>query len=444
MTSYTTSYNHSTATLVAAELERRRRERAARVPLFRGAALEVQTITSPEWIISGAAETGKTFAMLYFLHMTLSKYPKARATLLRKVRATVYGTVLETWKRVIEFGDERPYPYGGVNPSMYIYPNGSRLWIGGMDNPGKILSAERDIIAVNQAEELDSKAWEYILTRTTGRGAVVPHPMTIGDCNPSSPEHWILQRHQAGHLKLLRSYHQDNPTLHDGRDWTAQGRRTLDTLSNLTGSRQARLFAGEWVADDGEEAFLPSIAMWDSCQAAIPALTGEQPMVIALDAAVSGDTFALVGVTRHPDNSDAVIVREVRIWEPSGEALDYASIEAEIRALIRDYNVVQVNYDPYQLHYLSQRLSDVVWCKAFNQGADRLEADANLRALIIQRRLFHDGAFAGLRAHIGNADAKMDETGHKLRMVKRHANAKIDAAVALSMATYRALELNLY
>jgi phage terminase large subunit-like protein len=43
-----------------------------------------------------------------------------------------------------------------------------------------------------------------------------------------------------------------------------------------------------------------------------------------------------------------------------------------------------------------------------------------------------------------NADAKIDDTGHKLRIVKRQSHLKIDAAVALSMAAYRALELNLY
>lgn len=444
MTNYTSLSTPSLPTLVLAEIERRKRKQQSIVPMFRGAALQAQSMTAPEWMIAGPSETGKTFAMLYFVHMTLSKYPKARATLLRKVRATVYGTVLETWKRVILYGSQQPMAYGGINPSLYIYPNGSRLYIGGMDNPGKILSGERDIIAVNQAEELDANAWETLTTRTTGRGAVVPYPMTIGDCNPADPNHWILQREQAGNMTVLRSLHKDNPSLHDGTDWTPQGHRTIKTLTNLTGARYARLFLGEWVADDGEESFLPSMALWDSCRTEIPPLTYEQPMVIGLDAAVTGDTFALVGVTRHPDDDQHIIVRECRVWNPMGNPLDYTAIETEIRQIIDKYNVVQICYDPYQLHYLAQRLSDVVWTKAFNQGADRLEGDAQLRTLIVQRRLHHDGSFSVLREHIGNADAKVDDTGHKLRMVKRYANNKIDAGVALSMACYRSLELNLY
>ena len=34
-------------------------------------------------------------------------------------------------------------PYGGNKPEWYDYPNGSRIWIGGMDKPGKVLSAEQ-------------------------------------------------------------------------------------------------------------------------------------------------------------------------------------------------------------------------------------------------------------------------------------------------------------
>lgn len=434
----------SARVLALAELERRRRSKRTAAPVFRGAAADIQDNTAAECIIAGPSETGKTFALLWMLHRTLTQHANARATLVRKVRATVYGTVLETYKRVIAYDAARVTPYGGVNPSMYIYENGARLYIGGMDNPGKILSGERDIICVNQAEELDASDWEYLITRTTGRGAVVPYPATIGDANPSTPEHWILKRAAAGTLRLLRSYHVDNPSLHDGTEWTEQGRRSISRLQGLTGARYARLYQGEWVADDGDDAFLPSISMWDQCAAAVSPLTPNQPVVIGLDAAVSGDTFAAVAVSRNPDADNSVVVRDVRVWAPDHNPLDYSAIENELRAMIDTMNVVQVTYDPFQLHYLAQRLGDVVWCKPFTQGADRLEADAQLRAIIIQRRIAHDGASETLRAHLGNADAKMDESGHRLRMVKRHASGKIDAAVALSMACYRALELNLY
>jgi phage terminase large subunit-like protein len=164
-----------------------------------------------------------------------------------------------------------------------------------------------------------------------------------------------------------------------------------------------------------------------------------------MDAAISGDTFALVGVGRYGAQSDQMLaLRMVRVWEPNGTPLDYSQIEQDIRAIIREYNVVQIAYDPYQAHYLAQRLSDVVWCEPFSQQARRLESDAALRQLIMTRRLVHNGEHTIVRQHLMNANAKVDETGHRLRIVKRDTSNKIDSVVALSMAAHAALGLNLY
>lgn len=434
------------ATLALVELERRRRTAMGKLR-FRGASLKAQTITDNEWIIAGPAETGKTFASMYRLHYELSRTPNARATIVRKVRAALTGTALETWRRVVKIGGLLPREYGGESASIYIYPNGAKCYVGGLDNRNKILSGERDFIYVNQAEELDVKDWETLTTRTTGRGAVTKTPMLFGDCNPADPEHWILQRAQAGSLTILHSNHTDNPSLYDDKgNETEQGKRTMRILQSLTGARYARLYLGEWVRGDEEEAFLPSLAMYDNCQVSLPPLTRNQPVVIGLDAAISGDTFALVAVSRMPnvDDEKTIALRDVRVWVPNGESLDYIQIEREIREIIQQYNVVQIAYDPYQLHYLAQRLSDIVWMQPFNQAGDRLESDVTLRNLIVQRRFMHDGRFPIIREHIANADAHVDATGHRLRMMKRSAHLKIDAAVALSMASYRALELNLW
>jgi hypothetical protein len=431
--------------LAMVEAERRKR-RASSALSFRGAAQEAQEIQQSEWIISGPAETGKTFASMYRLHTLMQQYPKARAVIVRKVRMWLYETALKTWERVVEHGSLKPKKYGGVRPFLYVYPNGSQVYIAGLDVSGSVLSGEFDFVYVNQTEELDIKDWETLTTRTTGRGSVAPYTMLFGDCNPGDEEHWILSRAQAGNLKLLRSYHKDNPSLYKDGDWTAQGHRTMQTLQSLTGSRYAKLFLGEWIRDDGPESFLPSLAMWDQCQSDdIPRLSNRQPMVIALDAAITGDTFAMVGVTRDPDNNEeSTIVRLARVWIPNNQPLDYQEIEREIRDVLNRYNVVQIAYDPYQLHYFAQRLNDVVWTEPFNQGSDRLESDMTLRTLIIQRRIKHDGTHAVIREHLANADAKVDESGHKLRIVKRAAHLKIDAAVALAMANYRTLELNMW
>lgn len=217
---------------------------------FRGSAEEIQSICNHEWMIAGPAETGKTFSALWRLDAELRRTKKAQASLVRKTAADIAPTVLRTYQRILGMHKGKVEAYGGNHPEWFDYKDsGARLWIGGMDRPGKVLSGERDFIYVNQAEELSLEDWETLTTRATGRGAVTQHPMVFGDCNPGPPTHWIINRPS---LKVLYSKHEDNPTLYTREGaLTEQGTRTMAVLNALTGVRYKRLRLGLWVAAEG-------------------------------------------------------------------------------------------------------------------------------------------------------------------------------------------------
>lgn len=207
-------------------------------------------IVDRAWVLSGPYETGKTWAALWRLDSEARRCKGAQYALVRKVRNDMDGTVLVTWKKIIAVrGGVRPF--GGEKVQWYDYPNGTRVWVGGLDRPEKTLSGERDGVYVNQAEELDEADWELLTRSTTGRGAVTDTPMLWGDCNPGAEDHWILSRTQAGSLALLTSRHEDNPRLHNGADWTDAGRSTLADLDKLTGVRYSRGRLGLWVGAEG-------------------------------------------------------------------------------------------------------------------------------------------------------------------------------------------------
>jgi hypothetical protein len=213
-----------------------------------GAARQLWDSRVAEVVITGPAETGKTLACLQKLDYLLWTHPGAQAVLVRKVRDTIYPTCLQTYLKKVLLPDSPVRAYGGERPAWFDYPNGSRLWLAGLDDPGKALSSERDFVCVNQAEELSADDWQVLTTRTTGRAGNAPFGQTFGDCNPGPPHHWIKHRPS---LTLLESRHQDNPVLFDGQDWTEQGRRTLAALDALTGVRRERLRFGRWVSAEG-------------------------------------------------------------------------------------------------------------------------------------------------------------------------------------------------
>lgn len=229
----------------------------------------------------------------------------------------------------------------------------------------------------------------------------------------------------------------------------------------------------------------PSWARWKTDldgRPLIPPLDEHMPVVIGVDASVTGDCSALVGVSRAPwAPHTEVVVRFAHIWTPPAQrdrqgkkiGLDYhTTIEAEIRRAVNRYNVVQVCYDPYQMHHMMTNImrgrvtrerddwgdpntpagqalpieeaSDLeVWCYPFSQASERNRADKQLYDLIKERRIWHP-AFPELTAHIRNAAAKTavnEDT--KLRLVKKAPSSKIDGAVALAMACFSCLNLNI-
>lgn len=296
---------------------------------------------------------------------------------------------------------------------------------------------------------------------------------------------------QSGELEACRGCGSENLEIEDQypsfkRDSNVVTLYTSDNRDNLTKdfvqSRAQSLTDAEievllwakWGDIEEGQPFLPSILWWDACKDnALPPLTQGEPMVIALDAAtgrrlMSSDCFGIVGITRHPDPSRAstdVAIRYSRTWQGRpGQKIDFQGTEdnpgperellrlcgyrlledGSIARLRTGYNIVCVVYDPHELHSMSQRLTrrGVAWFDEFSQSGLRYEADRQLLNLIQHKRIVHDGD-TELRLHIRNADRKLDPSGHRLRIVKRTENRRVDLAVCASMAAYRCLSLGL-
>lgn len=230
-------------------------DRAADGVRLHGPAREFWRYKGPEAILAGPYETGKTFAALHKLHALCVKYPGAQTFMMRQTYKSLTNTAVVTYENKIlpAHPDDPSSPivkYGGTKPEFYLYPNGSRILCGGLDNPDKILSGEFDFGYINQAEEISLDAWEKLSTRCSGRAGHTPYTQLFGDCNPGPPTHWILHRDR---LKVFTQLHEYNPVLYDQETGalTEQGRRTMDVLDGLTGIRKKRGRFGLWVAAEG-------------------------------------------------------------------------------------------------------------------------------------------------------------------------------------------------
>jgi phage terminase large subunit len=221
-----------------------------------GAAADLWRYKGQEVILAGPYETGKTLASLNKVNAMCCKYPGLRVLMVRKTYRSLVESACVTFEnKVLAYppqDDRCPVRrQGGQHPQAYVYPNGSRIVLGGMDRPAKLLSSEWDVIYVNQAEELSLADWGALTGRATGRAGNMPYAQVMGDANPGPPTHWIQHRPT---LKVLESRHEDNPTLFDARagEWTDQGKTTLAILDALPGVMRLRGRYGKWVAAEGQ------------------------------------------------------------------------------------------------------------------------------------------------------------------------------------------------
>jgi len=351
------------------------------------------------------------------------------------------------WEQVIKEQQYRArFGWEPTKPFTLTFVNGAELICGGIEEPGAWEGPNVHFAYFDEARRHKTPdALKVLAGRVRLEGPEGEPPQLYLTTTPR--KHWLFEFF--------------GPLEADGPDANAEFKsksltvtlRLADNAANLSqGYEQDRravltesearvLMDAEWEDIEDATRFLESILWWDACSEDLPALDTRTPLALAADAAVTGDTFGVVGVSLHPADSSRVAVRYVRAWEPKGQPLDFDEIEEELVKFCKDFNVLQIAYDPYQLHQMMTGLDKrgIVPTAPFHQGAERLTADKNLLDLITQKRISH-GSDPLLRKHLDNADKKVGEE-RKLRIVKRSASLKIDLAVALSMAAARVLEL---
>jgi len=234
-----------------------------------GSARELLHCRDTEVLMSGPAGTGKSRACLEKVHLMCLLNPGMRALVLRKTHVSLTSTGLVTYEEkvapeALAAGVVKFFGGSAKEPSAYKYRNGSKMVVGGMDNPTKIMSSEYDVIYVQEAIEISEDDWEKLLTRL--RNGKLSFHQLMADTNPDAEQHWLNVRCRDGKTTMLNCRHEDNPRLfnRDGTK-TMEGEAYIAILDGLTGVRYLRLRKGRWVAAEGViyEGFDPGVHLVD-------------------------------------------------------------------------------------------------------------------------------------------------------------------------------------
>lgn len=195
-----------------------------------------------------------------------------------------------------------------------------------------------------------------------------------------------------------------------------------------------RYYLNQWTR--AAESWLPS-GSWGRCEGDAKIPNGAS-VYVAVDMAIFHDSTAIAIAWPHlNDRGETVVTVNSKVWEPVDGRIDHYDVKQYIRALCRKYDVQQIDADPRLFELVGVELLDEGFpVRDFPQSPERMyPACSNAYELIASRRLIHGGD-PTLTDHVLSAAQRKSERGWTLS--KGRSKRKIDACIALVMATYEA------
>ena len=153
----------------------------------------------------GGTRSGKTYSILTALIELCHKNSGLVVTICRKTFPALRATAMRDFFEILNREDI-------YNPDLHNKSDATyQLW-GNMvefisiDQPQKVRGRKRDVLFINEANEINLEDWRQLLLRTTGKVLI--------DYNPSDEFHWIydevIPREDAA---FFQTTYQDNPFL---------------------------------------------------------------------------------------------------------------------------------------------------------------------------------------------------------------------------------------
>jgi phage terminase large subunit len=154
----------------------------------------------------GGTRSGKTYnILLYIIFDFCHKQTNKMVTIVRKSFPAVRGTVMRDFFDIIKQYDLYSEDYHNKTANEYII-NTNVIEFISLDQPQKIRGRKRDLLFINEANELDYEDWQQLVFRTSDK--------IVLDYNPSDEFHWIYDKVLTrDDCSFYKTTYKDNPFL---------------------------------------------------------------------------------------------------------------------------------------------------------------------------------------------------------------------------------------
>lgn len=170
----------------------------------------------------GSSRSSKTYNVLIWLILYCLRNAYTRLSIVRATLPSIKGSVFIDFKEILMrmlLFDEKAL---NKTELTYHFQNGSWVEFFSTDSEQKLRGRKRDVLFVNEANELSFIEWQQLKMRTTR--------FAIMDYNPSfSEDHWICGVNQDPRTHHFITTYKDNPFLEQS---------IVDEIESLRGKNQ--------------------------------------------------------------------------------------------------------------------------------------------------------------------------------------------------------------
>jgi phage terminase large subunit len=156
----------------------------------------------------GGTRSGKTYnILLYIIFYYCQKNTGKTVTICRKTFPAVRSSVMRDFTDILK--EHNLYNEDDHNKSNSEYTlNTNLVEFISVDQPQKIRGRKRDLLFINEANELDFEDWQQLVFRTQEK--------IILDYNPSDEYHWIYDKVLTrDDVEFYKTTYKDNPFLNN-------------------------------------------------------------------------------------------------------------------------------------------------------------------------------------------------------------------------------------
>lgn len=139
--------------------------------------------------LQGSSRAGKTYnALLWIIFSYCNKNTGKVVSICRKTLPSLKATVLRDFLEILRNNELYSEVYHNKTSNEY-WLNGNLIEFFSLDMGSRVRGRKRDMLFINEANEIDYEAWNQLLFRTDGKINGV-----ILDYNPHDQFHWIYDK----------------------------------------------------------------------------------------------------------------------------------------------------------------------------------------------------------------------------------------------------------